>query len=348
MFPVKVSVIVPVYNTEKYLRRCLDSLVNQTLSDIEIIIINDGSPDNSQLIIDEYCTNYPFVLGYRKDNGGLGSARNFGLQLAKGDYIGFVDSDDYVKYDMYEKMYNTAIGKNADLVICDFQFEDEEGNITDSSKITLELNDKQISESQYALKYGRSEAVNKLYSKSLFLQNKISYPGILYEDYPTTLLLIEAANQIAYVPEPMYFYVQRKNSIMGQSNSFSEKIFDILKATELIISSEHLFRDQADYKFYLDEIAPGYAFNRFFRNILFIKEKDFRKDVIKRWGSELNRILPGWYKSRSVTDLVKRIENPVKRLILNLIIYSFRTGITVISDGFFITNKFIKYYKNDN
>ena len=99
---IKVSVIVPVYNVEKYLNQCLDSLVNQTLEDIEIIVVNDGSPDNSQSIIDDYVKRYPKkVFSYIKKNGGLSSARNFGVEKAKGEYLAFVDSDDYIKKDMY-------------------------------------------------------------------------------------------------------------------------------------------------------------------------------------------------------------------------------------------------------
>ena len=116
---MKVSVIVPVYNVEKYISKCLDSLVNQTLKDIEIIVVNDGSPDNSQKIIDEYVKKYPDkVKSYIKENGGQGSARNYGIELSTGEYIGFVDSDDFVELDMFEKMYNKAKQDNSDIVIC--------------------------------------------------------------------------------------------------------------------------------------------------------------------------------------------------------------------------------------
>lgn len=106
---VKVSIIVPVYNVEKYLKKCLNSLVNQTLDDIEIIVVNDESPDNSQRIIDEFEKKYPSkIKTITKKNGGQGSARNEGLKVATGEYIGYVDSDDYISNTMFEKMYNTA------------------------------------------------------------------------------------------------------------------------------------------------------------------------------------------------------------------------------------------------
>ena len=106
----KVSVIIPVYNTEQYLNKCLDSLVNQTLKDIEIILINDGSTDNSQNIIDEYSAKYPDkIKSFIKENGGQATARNLGITKATGEYIGFVDSDDWIELNMYEELYNKAL-----------------------------------------------------------------------------------------------------------------------------------------------------------------------------------------------------------------------------------------------
>lgn len=105
----KVSVVVPVYNTEAFLVDCLDSLVNQTLDEIEIVVVNDGSPDGSQAIIDDYAARYPDkIVALSKPNGGLGSARNAGIARATGRYIGFVDSDDFVEPDMYQHLYEEA------------------------------------------------------------------------------------------------------------------------------------------------------------------------------------------------------------------------------------------------
>lgn len=120
----KLSIIVPVYNVEKYIERCLNTLVNQTLQDIEIIIVNDGSTDKSKEIIKKYLKKYSEKIQYyEKENGGLSSARNFGLNYAKGEYIAFLDSDDYVELNMYEEMFNLAKEENADMVECDFLWE---------------------------------------------------------------------------------------------------------------------------------------------------------------------------------------------------------------------------------
>ena len=116
----KVSIIVPVYNVEKYLKRCINSLINQTLQDIEIIVVDDGSTDNSGQIIKEYQEKNSNIKYYKKENGGLSDARNYGMKYAPSEYIAFLDSDDFVDKTMYEKMYNKAIEENADYVECDF------------------------------------------------------------------------------------------------------------------------------------------------------------------------------------------------------------------------------------
>ena len=115
----KISVIVPVYNVEELLPKCLDSLVNQTFDDYEVIVVNDGSPDNSQKIIDDYYKKYPNIIKpLKKENGGLSSARNYGLKYATGEYVLYVDSDDYVSSDILEKMYSLGMRDNSDIVVC--------------------------------------------------------------------------------------------------------------------------------------------------------------------------------------------------------------------------------------
>ena len=118
---IKVSVIVPVYNVEAYLERCLDSLVKQTLEEMEIIVVNDGTKDNSQAIIDRYAAAYPQkVISLIKENGGLSDARNYGIPYAHGEYIGFVDSDDYLNVTMYQKLYDRAAETDSDIVVCGY------------------------------------------------------------------------------------------------------------------------------------------------------------------------------------------------------------------------------------
>ena len=129
---MKVSVIVPVYNVEKYLRKCLASLVNQDFEDYEIIIVNDGSPDNSQEIIDEYTKKYKFIRSFTKENGGLSSARNYGIDKARGDYIAFVDSDDYVDVAFLKELYEAITKDGSDIAVCEFSYVYPNGNMVRS------------------------------------------------------------------------------------------------------------------------------------------------------------------------------------------------------------------------
>ena len=210
---VKVSIIVPIYKVEKYLKRCLESLVSQTFQEIEIICVNDGSPDQSQKIVDEYVEKYPhLVKGYLKENGGLSDARNYGLNLASGDYVAFIDSDDWVEPEMIEKMYRAAREQEADLVICDFvmDWETKEKESLYISGIRQESTDFM----RNVLLSGPS-AWNKLYKKDLFLKTDIRYPkGLWYEDLATTLRLIMNTNKIAHVKEAFVHYIQREGSII--------------------------------------------------------------------------------------------------------------------------------------
>ena len=120
----KVSIIVPIYNVEGYIEKCLETLVNQTLEDIEIILVNDGSTDNSELIAKRFFEKYPEKIVYlEKENGGLSDARNYGIPYSKGEYIAFLDSDDYVEKNMYEEMYELAKRENSDMVQCNFYWE---------------------------------------------------------------------------------------------------------------------------------------------------------------------------------------------------------------------------------
>ena len=134
----KVSVIVPVYNVEQYIEKCLENLVNQTLDDIEIIVVNDGSTDNSETIINKYLQKYSNKIKYlTKTNGGLSDARNYGMKYATGEYIAFLDSDDYADVTTYEKMYNKAIEENCDYVECNFIWEYENKQVNTYRSDTL-------------------------------------------------------------------------------------------------------------------------------------------------------------------------------------------------------------------
>lgn len=267
MIEPKVSIIVPVYNVEKYLKKCLDSLVMQTLEEIEIIIVNDGTKDDSQIIIDEYVKEYPKkVFSHIKTNGGLGDARNYGLKFARASYIGFVDSDDYAEHTMFEKLYTKAIEDNSDLVLCDIEYVWEESN--DHKKLAGFRSIEGV-EKQKSLFLSPLFAWNKLYHRELLLSNGLTFPQKLwYEDIPVTVPIFAIANKVSYVNEVLIYYVQRSSSIMATKNSSKlGDIFEVLlQAHEFYRRKNllHLFHDEIEYLFI--EQLMLYGSFRFYRS----------------------------------------------------------------------------------
>ena len=232
---IKVSIIVPVYNVELYLEKCLLSLVNQTLKEIEILVINDGSKDNSQQIIDDFQEKYPGkIFGSIKENGGLSDARNFGIDRARGQYLGFVDSDDYVSETMFEELYSLAEKNQAEMAICNLQKVDEEGNVTQKltqlpgfpEKIVLENHLSVFSDISYF-------ACNKLFKKDLFSEKRFK-KGIHFEDIELIPQLLLECQILAFTPNFHYQYLEREDSI---SKSHTTKGLDILKAVETVEQS---------------------------------------------------------------------------------------------------------------
>ena len=228
--PSKISVIVPVYNVENYLAKCLGSLVNQTLEQIEIIVVNDGSTDNSDKIIQKYAQEFPDkIKSFNKENGGLSDARNFGIDCATGDYFGFVDSDDYVTETMFEEMLNLALKHDAEMVICNIQKVDEHGKVTQKltqipnmpEKIDLESNFSVFSDLSYF-------ACNKLFKKELFAEKRFK-KGVHFEDIQLIPQLLLECKTLAQTQNFHYQYLERTDSI---SKTHTEKGLDILKAVE--------------------------------------------------------------------------------------------------------------------
>jgi len=223
---------VPVYNTEDYLPKCLDSLVNQTLEDIEIIVVNDGSTDHSSEIIREYENRYPSkIKGFSKINGGLSDARNFGLKQATGKYIGFVDSDDYVSHKMYEEMYSLAEKHDCQMVLCNLQKVDEKEYIIRKLEqiphlplyFKLEDHLSVFSDISYF-------ACNKIFKKSLFEGEEFSV-GMHFEDIELIPKILLKCNKIGRSSRYHYQYLERQNSISKKHNFNG---LDILKAVESV------------------------------------------------------------------------------------------------------------------
>ena len=227
----KLSIIVPVYGVEKYIDKCLNSLVKQSLKEIEIIVVNDGTKDNSQKIIDKYVKKYPDkIKSYIKENGGQGSARNYGLKKTTGEYIGYVDSDDFVEKDMYKKLYNKAKENNYDIVVC--------GNYNVSEDYQNKNIDAFINNYNTDLEnifFGKMAVWNKIYKRDILIKNKLEFKEkVWYEDLAFTLKAIMNSNTFAFIDEPLYDYLIREGSTMNNSNV--QRNLEILDAFNDILS----------------------------------------------------------------------------------------------------------------
>lgn len=354
----KVSIIIPVYNVEDYIERCLNSLVLQTLEDIEIIVINDGSTDSSQDIIEKFAKKYPDkIKAFEIENGGAAQARNIGLDKATGEYVGFVDSDDYVAKDMFEQLYNKAIEDNADIVNCAYYRENEnrciekETEINDNfGKSVLEEPDIMVDSVPYIW--------NKIFKRDLIEKNNIRFQKLrIYEDLVFTYELFMNANKISKVFEPLYFYtVTRETSL---THNFSEKRFDIFEAFNTLIDyakkkncfdtlrQEILFtllkhvyvvleqdvsRKTAKLKKkYIDEVFEflDKNFDDWYDNIYFEKFKKNKKKYTSKIYWKLRIVF-----TKRIVRKIKRISN-VSRKINSL-----------MKVNRFLGSKFIKYMKH--
>ena len=264
----KVSVIVPVYNVEKYIKKCLESLVNQTLRDIEIIVVNDGSQDKSKEIIAEYVRKYPNIVYVEKENGGLSDARNYGMKYAKGDYIAFVDSDDYVDTTMYEKMYNKAVEEKADYVECDFYWE-----YPDKLKKDVGI---RYSNKKDMLVYARVVAWNKLIKREI-IHNEFP-KGLYYEDVEFFYKLIPYINKFAFVKEPLVYYVQRENSIVNKQGAKTAQIFQVLDNVIKYYKENDLYEE---YKEQLEYTYSRLLLCSSLKRIAKIPDSNIRKELTK-------------------------------------------------------------------
>ncbi len=206
-----VSVVVPVYNSEPYLERCLDTLVSQTLDSLEILVVNDGSPDDSQTIIDRYAAAYPErIRPLIKPNGGLSDARNFGVQHAKGRYIGFIDSDDYVETTMFSDLFEAIRRTDSQIAIGQFIHYGLNGKVTTQGHMPYPPGT--VFSGTEFLKHNHVMVVwNKLYEASL--PRRFPFPITWFEDVAWTPVVMTHAERVCYVDRPCYHYIRREGSI---------------------------------------------------------------------------------------------------------------------------------------
>jgi len=255
-----ITIIIPVYKVESLLRKCVDSLLCQTLSNIEIILVDDGSPDKCGNICDEYSQKDSRVIVIHKENGGLSSARNAGIDIAKGEYLMFVDSDDYVEPNFCERAYQ--IIKENNVVCASFGYYEHRSNqvktlgTANPRKIDAEESIRSLIALDDVI---YNLAWNKIYHKNLF--SKIRYPeGRLYEDQGTTYKLFDLAGIIYVSDIPLYNYVRREDSITGHSTSiraFNDR-FDLWYERLLFIKQSYPNLRYLAHKQLLEHVQTGF------------------------------------------------------------------------------------------
>ncbi len=239
-----ISVIVPVYNVEGYLKQCLDSILNQTFPNIEIICVNDGSTDNSRQILEEYKQKDSRIIIVDKENGGLSSARNAGMKVARGEFYSYIDSDDWVEPDMLEKLYNSMVTLNTDIAICAVhQFDETAQKIDDSNPYyTLGYFDKSFDNRAFSYQDVKPflmdvcvMAWNKLYRRSLVEECNAWYPdGLIFEDGPFFFTIFFKTKRVSIVRDFLYYYrVNRKNSIIQKAG---KKFLNVIDVTEIMFN----------------------------------------------------------------------------------------------------------------
>ena len=226
----KISIIVPVYNVEAYLERCVESILKQTYTNLEILLVNDGSTDKSGEICDKLALRDHRIRVIHKENGGLSDARNRGIDEASSNLIGFIDSDDYIDEDMYETLYRQMVASKADLSMCghyDVYHQIPEKQVAEIK--TWELMPEEAIKMVMEAKILSVTAVNKLYKKALFEQLRFRI-GKIAEDAFIMVDLIHQCSKIVATNEKKYYYVHRENSITTQK--FSLKFLNVIEAYE--------------------------------------------------------------------------------------------------------------------
>ncbi len=227
-----VSVIVPVYKVEQYLPRCLDSIINQTYQNLEIILIDDGSPDDSGKICDSYACKDNRIKVFHTENGGQAKARNHGLKIALGDFIAFVDSDDWCEPDMIETLVDRAVVTGAEICMAGFFREEPQGSVIISCKETTYYS---TNEAQKALLYGEIDNTvwNKIYIRSIFEEERFP-EGKYFEDLASIHHFLSHANVVDVIKKPVYHYFQREAStihsynapfIMGYADAYLDRYY---------------------------------------------------------------------------------------------------------------------------
>lgn len=291
---IKVSIIISVYNVEKYIEECLESVINQTLKEIEIIVVNDGTQDNSMKKIKNFLSDERIIV-INKENGGVSSARNVGLEIARGEYISFIDSDDFIEKNMMKDLYESS--KQSDVIICDIVEYDNKSKEINRRNIKKHI--KTSDKGEYFWSYVGTESCNKIYKRNFLLENNIKFiENIIYEDILFVFYSLFLSTKVKYIDYGYYYYrVNRENSIMNSidhkkllnafnkinmalENFAEEKVNDIFSKLRLYIWKIYYISEEKRYeKIMLDKNIVGEFEKRLKKD--YKKLTELEKEIIK-------------------------------------------------------------------
>lgn len=254
-----VSIVVPVYKVEQYLERCVQSICEQTYPELEIILVNDGSPDCCGEICEELAKKDHRIQVVHKQNGGLSDARNAGVKYATGKYLLFVDSDDYIAKDLVEKTVAEAEKGKCDLVLFDYYCVE---NGTEEIRTIKLPTDRIFSlKEEHQLLLAPPAAWTKLFNREFYMKAECPFPkGLYFEDLATTPIFFLKAERISYLKEPLYYYIIRENSIMTGKN-YEKSSHDKIEVLDHILS---VYRETGNYDLYHEELEYLIFANAFF------------------------------------------------------------------------------------
>lgn len=297
-----ISIIVPVYKVENYLSKCLDSIICQTYKNIEIILVDDGSPDNSGNICDNYAKKDSRIKVIHKENGGLSDARNAGLKIATGQYIGFVDSDDYIEKDMFETMYSLSKRYNAEISIVSYN-EWKNGmilNNMDSGELDVYNKTEAIKEILIDSKI-QSYMWNKLFKKELFEDTEFPV-GKNFEDIATTLKLFEKCEIIVRLEVAKYNYIRRDDSIIGNRSvkTYNDYLDVILDKYLYLFNKYPEIEEYNAYNFIINMIWVYTIIIYYDINELYSKYDEYYKlfkKLVVKYNSTLEKELDNYNKA---------------------------------------------------
>lgn len=292
MSNIKVSVIVPAYNSAEFIHVCLDSLVAQTIDSLEVVAVNDGSADNTMDIIREYERKYPdIVKGYDKPNSGVADTRNFGVSHANGEFIGFVDSDDCVEPEFFEKLYDAAKKYGTDIAACNvIEIIGNESNVHVQNRIKQE-GTISLDENPEKINLCRPYLWNKVIRREIFNEDNMFPYGIYYEDVAVIYGILFTADRIALVPDVHYIYRRLRDDSV--SNSSDEKAFDVFKACDIIDERAHRLNDYSKIGKVIEWVIIVHIFIRV-KRAYDNSNKDFKLKFIDRAYEYLDEKFPDW------------------------------------------------------